>query len=160
MHTYLTDGTIAIRPFQPADIPVLFAATQESIAELSTWMVWCRPGYSLDDCADFVCHSQIEWVKGVQYSFVISDARNSEFLGSIGINRLDRVHYFANLAYWVRRSRSGQGWRRPPSVWLRILHSQSWASTGSKFLPPLEIIPAGARPRKPAQNSRGFCVSD
>jgi len=102
MQVEFYDGSVGIRPFRSEDVPALFAATRESIKELSTWMVWCRADYSLEDSAAFVSGCAAEWEKGEQYSFVIFDVGGGTFLGSVGLSGVNRAHKFANLGYWVR----------------------------------------------------------
>lgn len=105
----LSDGVVGIRRFCLADIPEQFAATRESIKELSTSMLWCLPNHSLEDSTNFVLTRDAEWAKDSQYSFAIFDAKDGAFLGSVGLNGVNRAHNFANLGYWVRSSRTGHG---------------------------------------------------
>jgi len=72
-------------------------------------MTWCRPEYSLEDSAAFVAKRGAQWESGNEYSFAIYNLENDEFLGSAGLSRVDQVHRFANLGYWVRSSRTGRG---------------------------------------------------
>src|SRR5947207_8944930 len=103
------DGSVVIRPFRAEDAPLLFAAARESMNELSTWMVWCHPDYSLQDSAAFVANCAAEWQKGDQYSFAIFDAHDGNFLGSVGLSGVNRAHKFANVGYWVRTKRTQEG---------------------------------------------------
>jgi len=91
------------------DSVALHDAARESIGELCQWMVWCRPEYSLEDSRNFIATSGSSWDKGEQYSFAIVDDQSGAFLGSIGLNRVDRAHLVANLGYWVRHSRTREG---------------------------------------------------
>jgi len=109
MQVEFFDGSVGIRPFRLEDVPSLFAAARESIQELSTWMVWCRTDYSLEDSAAFVSRCAAEWEKGEQYSFVIFDVSDGAFLGSVGLSGVNRAHKFANLGYWVRSRRTQRG---------------------------------------------------
>jgi ribosomal-protein-serine acetyltransferase len=104
-----SDGSIGIRRFRSADVPLLFAAARESAVELCTWMTWCHLEYSLADAANFVLNCDTEWSRGTHYSFAIFDSRSGAFLGSVGLSHLNRAHRFANVGYWVRTSRTGQG---------------------------------------------------
>ncbi len=101
--------SIGIRRFQPADIPELFLAARESIAELRRWMVWCGADYNLEDSSDFVSACDEEWEADRRYSFAIYDRRDGALLGSIGLSRVNRTHRCANVGYWVRSSCTGRG---------------------------------------------------
>ena len=105
----LIDGDVGIRRFCRDDIKLLHAAASESINELCSWMVWCHPDYSVMDSAAFVLACESKWEQGESFSFAIVDSRNGEFLGSAGLNQVNRLHNVANLGYWVRSSRTGRG---------------------------------------------------
>jgi RimJ/RimL family protein N-acetyltransferase len=109
MRTSSLDTSIYIRPFRDADSPLLFAAARESIGDICAWMTWCTPGYSLEDSKSFVARSQTDWENGHSYSFAILDIEDDTFLGSVGLNHIDRVHNVANMGIWVRTSKTGQG---------------------------------------------------
>jgi len=72
-------------------------------------MVWCHPGYSLQDSHSFILNCDRDWERGESYSFAIIDSKDQTFLGSVGLSRFNSAHRFANLGYWVRSSRAGQG---------------------------------------------------
>jgi len=104
-----SDGTIAIRPFREGDVPLLFEAVRESVSELSAWMAWCSPDYSLQDSSEFVKSAPSAWEKGEHFSFVVVDANSNRFLGGTGLNFINPLHNFANLGYWVRSSATRRG---------------------------------------------------
>lgn len=103
------DGSIGIRRFRPEDARDLFEAARESLEPLCRWMVWCRPDYSLEDSVRFISSRDAEWAAGREYSFAIYNLADGAFLGSAGLNRVEKVHLFANLGYWVRSTRTGRG---------------------------------------------------
>jgi RimJ/RimL family protein N-acetyltransferase len=72
-------------------------------------MAWCSPGYSLADSKSFVAQSQVDWEKGLSYYFAILDLKDDSFLGSVGLNHINRIHNVANIGIWVRSSRTGHG---------------------------------------------------
>jgi ribosomal-protein-serine acetyltransferase len=45
----------------------------------------------------------------VAYEFAIFDAGDGAMLGGCGLNGVDKINYRANLGYWVRTGRTGQG---------------------------------------------------
>ena len=109
MNIELSDGLVGIRRFRPEDVPLLFAAVRESINELSTSLTWCQVGCSIEQSAAFVSACDTDWEKGERYTFMIFDIKDHTFLGSVGLNHINRTHGFANLDYWVRSSRTHQG---------------------------------------------------
>ena len=105
---FSSDG-ISLRRYQVTDIPLLYEAVRESISELSTWMPWCHPDYSVEESEAWVLSRDEAWVNEIERSFVITDAETGAFLGAVGLNQFHREHQFANLGYWVRSSRAGRG---------------------------------------------------
>ncbi|HVU27226.1 MAG TPA: GNAT family N-acetyltransferase [Verrucomicrobiae bacterium] len=105
----LHDQTIGIRQFCRDDAPGLHAAVRESILPLCTFMTWCVLDYSLQDCLTFIDKSADDWGSGKQYNFAIIDVQTGTLLGSVGLNRIDRLHRCANLGYWVRQSWTQRG---------------------------------------------------
>lgn len=105
----LSDGNIGLRQFTMEDVPVLFNAIHESMAQLSAWMVWAHPQYSIEDTQAFVLKCGPGWEKGEQYSFAMVDLHDGQFLGSVGLSAVNRAHGFANLGYWVRTRKTRHG---------------------------------------------------
>jgi RimJ/RimL family protein N-acetyltransferase len=105
----LSDGVIGLRQFTLQDASSLFAAIHESMAQLSAWMVWAHPKYTMEDTHAFVAKCGPGWEKGEQYSFAIVDVHDGQFLGSVGLSGVNRVHGFANLGYWVRSRKTRHG---------------------------------------------------
>jgi len=100
---------IRIRPFRLKDARPLYASVRESLGALCGWMTWCRPDYSPEDSRAFIASCESAWDRGEHYSFAIIDAKDQGFLGSVGLNHLNRAHNFANLGYWVRQRSARRG---------------------------------------------------
>ena len=98
-----------IRPFRAADIDAVYQAVRESITELSSWMAWCHPEYSKEETAAYILASGEAWRNEEEFGFGIFDAETCAFLGSVGLNQINRAYQMANLGYWVRTSQAGRG---------------------------------------------------
>lgn len=105
----LSDDSIGLRQFTLSDAPSLFNAVHESMTQLSAWMVWAHPKYSMEETQSFVSKCGPGWEKGEQYSFAIIDLHDGQFLGSVGLSAMNRAHGFANLGYWVRARKTRHG---------------------------------------------------
>jgi len=105
----LTDGAVQIRPLADRDAPALFEAISESLPQLCTWHTWCRPNYDLYDCTAYILKAKADWQKGLQFNFGTFDVKTQALLGSVALNQITPVHKFANVGYWVRSSKAGQG---------------------------------------------------
>jgi RimJ/RimL family protein N-acetyltransferase len=104
----LTDGDIVVRPYGVDDIPLVYESARESLPEISRWMPWCQPNYSIEETKTFVLSRPERWQSDAEYGFGIFRA-NGRHLGGVGLNFINRVHQMANLGYWVRSSETGKG---------------------------------------------------
>ena len=102
-------GVVLLRPYQLDDVNHLYEAARESIAELSVWMPWCHSDYSINESRIWVESQTEKWGKGTDYNFTIIDSGNGLYLGGCGLNDINRTDKVANLGYWVRTGRTGQG---------------------------------------------------
>jgi ribosomal-protein-serine acetyltransferase len=105
----LTDGVVVLRPPTWNDVSGIFEAVRESIADLKPWMAWCDDGYSAEDTRVWVDMLPEQWREGMEYAFVITDAGDGTILGGCSLGHISRLYQMANLGYWVRSSRRGQG---------------------------------------------------
>jgi RimJ/RimL family protein N-acetyltransferase len=85
----------AIRLYEPADAEDLHAAVRESIAELSPWMPWCHPQYSLDDARQWITDQAPLVQQGLAYQFAVRS--EGRYVGGCGINQINVANRFANL---------------------------------------------------------------
>ena len=105
----LTDGRITLRPYRKSDIAPTFRAIKESAAEMSPWLPFVHPEYSMKETGAWVKKRPAEWKAGRSYEFAILDAKDGTMLGGCGLNGVNRISRRANLGYWVRTGRTGQG---------------------------------------------------
>lgn len=105
----LVDEALRLRPWQPGDAEDLLDAARSSVAGVGRWLPWCHAGYDLDQARAWISHCQDGWSRGEHFAFPIFDLRTGELLGGCGLNQFNRQHRSANLGYWVRQSRHGEG---------------------------------------------------
>jgi ribosomal-protein-serine acetyltransferase len=105
----LTNGKILLRPYRKSDANDIFQAIRESIKEVGAWLPFAHEGYSLKETRDWLKKQDKEWKKGDTYDFGIFDAKDGKLIGGCGINNISMFGRLANLGYWVRTSRIGQG---------------------------------------------------
>ena len=126
---------IVLRPPILADVPAIYAAVDESRAELSTWMPWCTPSYAEVNVAAFVENSAMDHQIGRAYEFGIFEP-DGTFLGNCGLNSVNAENRFANLGYWMRTSRTGRGFATSA-----VLELAAWGFSNTD-LNRLEIVVA------------------
>jgi RimJ/RimL family protein N-acetyltransferase len=105
----LDDGTWRLRAYRPDDAEALHAALHESMDTVGRWQDWCSPAYSLDDARQWIARTRLAW-RGVgdECALAVVD-RADQLAGSIGLNHWQPDYRMANLGYWIRQSRQGQG---------------------------------------------------
>ena len=105
---WLADGPVQIRPFQSGDADQVYAAVQESVAEVGGWMPDLANS-SREDIASWIETRPAAWSNGTAYSFAIVDGQDGRFLGGTGLSSIHSTQRFANLFYWVRSSELRRG---------------------------------------------------
>lgn len=105
----LTDGRVLLRPYRSGDAEETYKAIRESLAEISPWLPFAHNDYSIKESRDWIKKRPGEWKKGTAYEFAIIDAEDGTIIGGCGLNGVDKMNRHANLGYWVRTSRMGQG---------------------------------------------------
>lgn len=105
----LTNNKIILRPLGPEDVESLYEAISESAQELSPWLSFVHPDYSIKDTREWLSKRDKEWQKGQEYSFAIIDCKNGAFLGGCGLNNISDDFNMANVGYWVRTNQTKQG---------------------------------------------------
>ena len=106
----LSDGTIAIRTYQPRDVHPCFEAARESIAEVSRHLPWLHPEYSIEETRMWIEKTVPKlWEQQSEYHFVITEVATGSILGGCGLDQVNWTDQTANLGYWVRTSRTRQG---------------------------------------------------
>ncbi|MBW2085736.1 MAG: GNAT family N-acetyltransferase [Deltaproteobacteria bacterium] len=105
----MSDGWVLIKPHGPDYLDQVYEAVLESRAELMLWMPWIHADYSIKDTREWLKARPEAWEQGTDYAFAIFDCQDGFFLGSCGLNHINRDDGFANLGYWVRTDRVRRG---------------------------------------------------
>jgi len=105
----LTDGSILLRPYRSSDAKAVHKAVRESLPELSVWLPWAHPDYSIEESRTWIALCAEMWAKGTEFNFAILGKQNGAFLGGCGLNQVDLANHFANLGYWVRSRYTRRG---------------------------------------------------
>lgn len=99
---------ITIRPYRLQDIPALYTAVVASRDELSRWLPWCHPDYSMEDTTGWVREQLEAFPAGREYAFAVFDSAGS-LVGGCGLNRVMPHDGVANLGYWVHSAYRRRG---------------------------------------------------
>jgi RimJ/RimL family protein N-acetyltransferase len=109
LDTNLTDGNLALRPFQLNDAGDLFAAVVESLTELKPWMSWAHDAYSQQEAYNFISITRARWEDRNLFAFAISDSKTGDILGGCSLSHIHPIYHLCNVGYWVRTVRHGEG---------------------------------------------------
>ena len=102
-------GRITLVPVEPSQAKGLYEAIVESTAELSPWMEWVHPDYSIADTGRWVTLCRKAWETDSSFGFTIVEQQTSQILGGCSIS-IDRpAHRNGSIGYWIRTSRTKQG---------------------------------------------------
>jgi ribosomal-protein-serine acetyltransferase len=106
----ITNGRrIALVPVEASQTKGLYDALAESRNELSPWMEWMHPQYSIADTDQWVSQCRKAWETDSMFGFTIIENQTSQILGGCSIG-LDRpAHRNGSIGYWIRTSRTKQG---------------------------------------------------
>jgi len=107
--TLLEGDTIIVRRLEIADAEALYEAILESGRDLSGTTPWCHEGFSLDEARSWTDMCVSGWDAGKRFEFAVTDRQTGRYLGSCGLGPIDQRNRTANLGYWIRTSRAGQG---------------------------------------------------
>lgn len=102
-------NNIRVKKYREEDADRLFEAVRESLEHLSPWMPWCHPEYCVEEAAEWIKFCEAAWDAKVEYNFLIENAASGDFIGTAGLNNFDALNKRANLGYWIRKSRLGNG---------------------------------------------------
>ncbi|MBU6405023.1 MAG: GNAT family N-acetyltransferase, partial [Proteobacteria bacterium] len=101
--------TLLLRPFRRGDAVCFAAAVRESAASVGRWMPWPRADYTPQMALAWFAECAAQRRAETAHAFGIFSRDGRELLGGAGLNRIDAQHRSANLGYWVRHTREGQG---------------------------------------------------
>jgi RimJ/RimL family protein N-acetyltransferase len=109
MKTEFEGTRVKLRPFRREDAPALLEATRESLDELTRWMHWCEPTFSMSDSSAWIIYTRTAWDKQDAFNFGVFDRQSGKLVGTNWLSWVNRKHRFANLGYWVRTGMAGSG---------------------------------------------------
>ncbi len=109
--TVLT-ARLLLRAPRLTDVPELYAAVHESLAELEPYMAWATSDYTLADAEknNIAAIDLFNNREGLRYGFF--DKATGAFVGNGSFHHIDWSVPKLELGYWLRTGRSGEGLMR------------------------------------------------
>jgi ribosomal-protein-serine acetyltransferase len=99
---------IQIERITPERVAEVYEALHESMDDLYPRGV-SHPELTIQEVEELSTQFHNEWDLDQTYGFFIVDATTNQLLGMVQLNQVNRFNQMANLFYWVRSSRSGEG---------------------------------------------------
>jgi RimJ/RimL family protein N-acetyltransferase len=103
--------TISIERASRERDKALFDALIESWQELfaTGFFPDPTPTLTLEEVESWIKDFDEMWESNKQYRFQIIETTSNQLVGGIFLNHVIRTHKLANMGYWVRTSRAGEG---------------------------------------------------
>lgn len=103
---------LVVRLYQRGDGPRLFRAIEADREALLPWMVWARTDHQEE--ADSIFYAErsrrkVAKLDCTDFPMVISERDSGEQLGGTGLHGVDSGLHTAEIGYWIRGDRHGQG---------------------------------------------------
>lgn len=101
---------LVIRRWDEAHLGVLMSAIESSIDELRLWMPWAAQGVPSRESERAVIRDAIvSFDSGADWQYSLFEAVGDALVGGCGLHRTS-TDGCAEIGYWVRSDRSGQGY--------------------------------------------------
>ena len=99
---------IQIERINPERVPEAYEAIHETLDDLVPRGMF-HSELTLDELIENNKNNVEAWDKDENYVFFIIDIALNQFVGAVMFNDVNRDYQMANLGYWVRNSRTGEG---------------------------------------------------
>ena len=96
----LTDGRVAVRPFEPDDAAAVRAAADDS--DVAHWIFGLPSPYTTAAAEQFIADARHRLLLSERARLAVADADTGEFLGSVSLD-LFADRQAAEIGYWVKR---------------------------------------------------------
>jgi RimJ/RimL family protein N-acetyltransferase len=96
-----------LRPWRRDDVPAIAEACRDQ--EIARWLDLVPQPYSESDARAYVDNCREGWRGGLGATFAVTDSRDEDVLGSIGLRLTDPIDAVAEVGYWVKSAARGRG---------------------------------------------------
>ncbi len=101
---------LLIRPVLAGDGKEINAAVIESLEELKPFMPWAQKAPSVEESEESVRKSTAQWILREDLRLSLYDRESGAYIGGSGLHRMNWDVPSFEIGYWIRTSRSGQGY--------------------------------------------------
>ncbi|MBO6290552.1 MAG: GNAT family N-acetyltransferase [Alphaproteobacteria bacterium] len=89
----------------------IFAAVEESRANLEPWLPWCKKTTKAEDSFGYLkdwCEKG--WNEKTGFAYLIKEKTTGTFLGCIDFMKVSETDKSGEIGYWIRKSAEGKGY--------------------------------------------------
>jgi RimJ/RimL family protein N-acetyltransferase len=104
----IADDLLCLRRARMSEAPLLARAVQDSLSELEAYLPWASPDYDVRAARDFLDFAREQARNDRGFHLNVFGVADGQLIGGVGL-MLRPVNQSAELGYWVRSDRAGQG---------------------------------------------------
>jgi ribosomal-protein-serine acetyltransferase len=109
MQEKLFNHDIKLERLKVSDSKELYQAIKSSYSEISLWLDWLTPTYTISSAEDFIYLQINNWTNELEYTFAIRN-NTGDFLGVISLHLFDKQNDVASIGYWMNSDFTGKGY--------------------------------------------------
>jgi len=122
MFETIKNEKLVLSRFKLTDSEQIFDALIASRKEISPWLSWLTPTYSLKSAKDFVTLQIDNWNKNIEYTYSVKN-KKGDFLGVVSLQMFDTQNDVASIGYWMNTQFTNKGYCTEA---LKLLISQAF----------------------------------
>ena len=103
---------LLLRAPRLGDAPELYAAVCDSLLELTPYMTWATPAYSLATCQENTRKAIAQFAARESLRYHFFSRETGEFVGNASFHHIDWSVPKLELGYWLRTAYTGKGLMR------------------------------------------------
>ena len=107
---YTETERLIIRKPRLEDVSAIYTSVRESLPELSPWLPWATPEYSLQGCEENTREAIAQFITRQNLRYHFHDKETGEHIGCSGLHRVNWNVPKFEIGYWCRTSKVGQGY--------------------------------------------------
>lgn len=109
MREKIFNQDIKLDRLKVTDSKELYQSIKSSYSDISLWLDWLTPTYTLKSAEDFIYLQMSNWTNELEYTFAIRN-NAGDLLGVISLHIYDKQNDVASIGYWMNSDFTGKGY--------------------------------------------------
>ena len=106
----LNGERVTLKALRDEDALDLWNALEASRDHLTRWMPWVKDHNSLEFSREYVRRMQAKWILREDMPMCMRRKADSQFLGAVGMHRIDWLIPAMEIGYWICPDKAGNGY--------------------------------------------------